>query len=247
MIIITAVLMLLTLVDLQLSPVRILIAIAMVTILPGYALTSAIFINTPLGIMEKIAFSCGFSLGMTSLGGVLLNYTRWGIQSVSWIVLLGGISLLAGVFALARMTDTPKEVDLHVVHMPLKLHQILLMVLAAAIMSGAYLYARAGAENRSLPPSTRIWMFWTDETQNNIYVGVQNQERVRMQYRLQLSTLNGQVQEWPAITLEPGATWEFQYEMPQNVAENDYIRAALYKLDSPEQNYREVFLRRIEQ
>ena len=97
--------MLLTLLDLPLSPVRALIAIALVAILPGYALVTSIFVNVPLGIMEKIAFSFGFSLGMTSLGGLLLNYTPWGIQPVSWVVLLGGVSLIASGITLLRIND----------------------------------------------------------------------------------------------------------------------------------------------
>ena len=244
MILITAALMLLTLLDWKLSLVRVLFAIALVTILPGYALTTAIFISTPLGIMEKIAFSFGFSLGMTSLGGLILNYIPWGIQSVSWVVLLGGISLIASVIAIARM-QISKGVDLSVVQVRLRLREIILMVLAAGILGGVYLFARTGAEHRALPPTTRVWILWADDSQSKVLLGVQNQERVPMQYRLQLSTLQGQIQEWDPITLEAGATWEVQYETPPNVAESDMIKATLYRLDTPGRNYREVYLRRV--
>lgn len=243
-ILITAVLMLLTLLDWQLSPVQVMFAIALVTILPGYAITTAIFVNTPLGITEKLAFSCGFSLGMTSLGGLLINYTPWGIQSASWVVLLGGVSIIGNVVALARMKDEA-QVDLRVVHVPLQVKQIVFISLAAAIMIGSYQYARDGAESLSLPATTRIWINWTDETQTNLVLKVQNLENMSMKYQLQISTLGGVVQNWPDITLDPGAVWEDYFEMPPNVAESDFIKAILFRVDSPGNVYREVFLRRV--
>ncbi|MFT3894563.1 MAG: DUF1616 domain-containing protein [Anaerolineales bacterium] len=243
-ILITAALMLLTLLDWKLSPVRVLFAIALVTILPGYALTTAIFINTPLGILEKFAFSCGFSLGIVSLGGILLNFTHWGIQSVSWVILLGGISLIASVVAIVRM-QRAKEIDLSVTQIPLRLRQVVLMALAVVIFGGVYVFARHGAASQSLPSTTRIWILWTDDSHTEAVLGIQNQENVPMQYQLQLSTLQGQVQEWTPIALAPGATWEVHYMVPNNVAESDFFKATLYKLDDPGTVYREVYLKRI--
>jgi uncharacterized membrane protein len=244
MILITAALMLLTLLDWKLSPVRVLFGIALVTVLPGYALMTAIFINTPLGILEKFAFSCGFSLGMVSLGGLLLNYTHWGIQSISWVILLGGISLVASVIAIARMTNET-EVDLSVAQIPLRWRQIVLMVVAAAIFGGVYLFARAGDKSQTLPPTTRIWMLWVDDTHQEVKVGIQNEEVAPVEYKLQLSTLQGNFQEWSSITLQAGETWETSYAAPAAVAASDLIKATLYRLDDPGKVYREVYLRRV--
>jgi uncharacterized membrane protein len=243
-ILVTATLMLLTFIDVNLSPVRVLFAIGLVTILPGYALTTAIFVNTPLGIMEKIAFSFGFSLGMTSLGGLLLNYSRWGIQSSSWVILLGGVAIVASVITLVRMKYMA-GVDLQVARVPFRLNQLFLMILATAIIAGSYVYARAGAENSSLPSATRMWMLWADDSQNGIVLGIENQEKATVQYRLVLSTLQGQIQEWPLIALAPDAVWEIHYETPPSVSEVDFIKATLYRLDSPEDSFRLVYLRRV--
>lgn len=243
MMVITAAVMLLTLLEWDIRPLRILFAVSLVTILPGYALASAIFVDTPLGIMEKVAFSCGFSLGITSLGGLLLNYTDWGIQLTSWVVLLGGISLVANGIALARMRrGGAAGVDLKVIGVPLRLHQIALMALAVVIMSGAYLSSRADAESRPAPPSTLLWMRWTDQTQTGLIISIQNQENLLTSYRLELMTLTGRIQEWPEISLASGEAWETHFA-PPGVEDNDMIRAVLYKLDNPNQIYREVFLR----
>ena len=244
MMVITAAVMLMTLLEWDISPLRVLFAVSLVTILPGYALASAIFVDTPLGVMEKVAFSCGFSLGMTSLGGLFLNYTEWGIQLTSWVVLLGGISLIANGIALARMRrGGVARVDLKVVGVPLRLHQIALMALALIIMSGAYLSARTDAESRSAEPSTLLWIRWIDEAQTEMVIGVQNQENLPVAYKLELAAFAGYIQEWPEIVLASGESWETRVTPPSGVAESDMIRAILYKLDQPNQVYREVFLR----
>lgn len=243
-ILITAVLMLLTLLDLKLSPVRVLFAIVLVTVLPGYALTTAIFTNTPLGTPEKFAFSCGFSLGTVSLGGLLLNYTHWGLRPASWVILLGGISLISSVIAIARMKNE-EEIDLKVGQVPFQITQIIIMAAVAAAFGGVYLFARWGAEKQSVPPTTRVWILWTDDSRTEVALGIQNQEKVPMQYQLQLSTLQGKIEEWDSITLEAGAIWEVRYEVPLNVAERDFIKATLYRADAPGKVYRQVFLRRM--
>ncbi|MFO7537305.1 MAG: DUF1616 domain-containing protein [Chloroflexota bacterium] len=243
-ILLTAVLMLLTLLEWELGFVRVLFAIALVAILPGYALTTVIFVRYPLGFAEKVAFSCGLSLGLAAVGGLLLHFTRWGLQSASWVILLGGITLIANGLALARMTPTAK-VDLSVVHVPLRLHQILLVVLAGIVITGAYLTARAGAENRPVPRYTQVWLLWADEAQAEVTLGMHNHEGVARQYRLQLSTSQGQIQEWPVVTLAAGETWQTHYTPPPPLSDSDFIRATLYRLDIPQDSYREVYLRRI--
>jgi len=243
-ILVTAVLMLLTLLPWELTVVRTLFAVALVTILPGYGMTTAIFVNYPLGFAEKIAFSCGFSLGLAAVGGILLHFTPWGLQSASWIVFLGGITLLGNGVALVRI-GTTAGVDLSVVQISFRPHQLLLMVLAVVVLAGAYLTARAGAENRPVPPYTQTWLLWANEAQTEVKLGIQNREGVSRQYQLQLSTYQGQVQEWPVITLAAGETWETLYPTPPNVTETDFVRATIYRLDAPQDSYREVYLRHV--
>lgn len=244
MILVTAVLMLLTLLEWELSAVRVLFAVALVGILPGYALTTAIFVKYPLGFAEKLAFSCGLSLGLAAVGGLLLHFTPWGLQPASWVIYLGGITVVANALALGRMQQTT-QVDLSVIHVPLRLHQLLLMLLAGIVIMGAYLTARAGAENRPAPQFTQLWLLWADESQSEVQLGIQNQENGIRQYRLVLSTRQGQAQEWPVIALAPGETWQTTFPPPPAVGETDFIKATLYRLEAPQEIYREVYLRRI--
>jgi hypothetical protein len=243
-ILLTAVLMLLILLEWELGWLHIALAVALVAILPGYALTTAIFVRHSISFIEKVAFSAGLSLALAAIGGLFLHFTRWGLQPVSWAALLGGVTPIANVAALFRMKIAPDEVDLSVTEVPLRLHQVALMLLAGLIVTGAYLTARAGAENRPVPPYSQLWILWTDETKSEATIGVHNHELVTRQYRLQLSTRHGFIDEWPVISLAPDTTWEIRYTPPPAVVDDDLIRATLYRLDRPQEHYREVYLRR---
>lgn len=243
-ILITAVLMILILFEWDLGLVRVLFAIGLVTILPGYALTTAIFINYPLGFIEKIAFSFGFSLGLTSLGGIVLHFTPWGMQPVLWVALLGGVALLASFVALLRMA-LGTEVDVSVVQMPFRLSDVILLGLAGLIIVGAYVVAREGALHRPVAPYTQLWLLWEDEEAQVVQVGFHNWEQKEVMYQLELRHSHGRVVQFPPITLPPNTTWQLTHPLPPPVVAQDFIQAALYRLDQPDQIYREAYLRRI--
>jgi uncharacterized membrane protein len=243
MILITAVLMLLTWVEWELGPLRVVFAIVLVAIMPGLALTTAIFIQPPLNFVEKLAVSIGLSLGLVALGGILLHFTALGVQTTSWALFLGGITIIANGVALARTAAT-RQVDSTLISSPVRIPQLILVFLAGLIMVGAFLTAQAGAVNRPVPGYTQLWMVWQDESQQMVILGLQNREKESMRYRLQLSTKQGNVAEWSDITLESGERWQIEYTPPANVTEKDTIRATLYRLDAPDESYRDVYLRR---
>src|SRR3954471_19437230 len=79
--------------------VRVLVALPFALVLPGLALTLALF---PAGVpdgAERLLFSLGLSLAVTALGGLVLHLTLWGLRPASWTLLLGAITLAAGVAA----------------------------------------------------------------------------------------------------------------------------------------------------
>jgi hypothetical protein len=236
--------MILILLDWNLRGLQIIFAIGLVTILPGYSLTTAIFIKHPLSLVEKIAFSAGLSLALAAVGGLFLHFTPWGLQTASWTILLGGVTLVANGLALARMTQTD-NIDLSVSQISVSLPQLLLMLCAGLIITGAYLTARAGAENRPVvPPYTQLWIRWLDDGQAEIEIGLHNHEGTAVAYELHLSTQQGQNETWSQITLPANTTWTTRYPAPDAVADIDIIRATLYRLDAPDTPYRTVYLRR---
>jgi hypothetical protein len=83
--------------------------LALVLVLPGYALTAALFPWSTLSGEKRFLFSLGLSLALTALGGFVLHWTPWGISPESWAVLLGGMTLLGCGIAFARRLGQPAE------------------------------------------------------------------------------------------------------------------------------------------
>jgi len=51
--------------------------------LPGYALIKALFPTKEIDQIERVALSIGMSLALVPITGLLLNYTPWGILSLT--------------------------------------------------------------------------------------------------------------------------------------------------------------------
>src|SRR3954468_21171576 len=82
--------------------VRVLVALPFVLVLPGLALTAALFPTGALDVAERLLFSLGLSLAITALGGLVLQLTPWGLRPASWALLLGLVTLAAGAAAFLR-------------------------------------------------------------------------------------------------------------------------------------------------
>src|SRR5438105_797407 len=69
--------------------VGIVLALPLVFILPGYALTEVLFRKRSLGAPERLLFSIGLSLAIAILSGLILNLLPGGLQAISWALWLG--------------------------------------------------------------------------------------------------------------------------------------------------------------
>src|SRR5258708_6038085 len=77
--------------------IGIILALPLVFVLPGYALTEALFHKRSLDASRRLLFSLGLSLEIAVVSGLILNLLPVGLQAVSWAALLG---LLTVVFSL---------------------------------------------------------------------------------------------------------------------------------------------------
>src|SRR5215831_9505820 len=127
-------------------PGRIL-TLPLVLVLPGYALTSALFPRRTLGVPEHLVFSLSLSMVIVILGGLALNWTPFGLRASSWAVLLGGITLGASVVAFVRRRGQSVSAPgwLRVGNVGLNWRQGLLLGLAALIVCGAVAVSIIGA------------------------------------------------------------------------------------------------------
>lgn len=70
-----------------------LLALPLVFVFPGYALTAVLFPKGGLGFPETVTFSLGLSLAAVIVGGLLINLTPQGLDVLPWTVFLVSVTL----------------------------------------------------------------------------------------------------------------------------------------------------------
>lgn len=103
---------------------RVALAIPLVVLFPGYALTAALFPANPgdqrarrsgpearaaLTDLERLAFSVAASLVVVPLTAFVLSYTRFGIYAITVVPAIGGITVALAVLGFLARLSVPDE------------------------------------------------------------------------------------------------------------------------------------------
>ena len=222
-------------------------ALPLVFLFPGYALTSALFTKQSPGIAECLAFSVGLSLSIVITGGLILNWTPFGLRANSWAVFLGVITLGASTVTLLRRRGQSSSTSewIKIGHLGLTFRQGILLSAAAMIICGAVAISIIGAQRQPFPGFTQFWMLPAGRasTSNTVRLGVKNMEATAMDYRLVINMNNKVVKVWSAIAINQNGTWEATFMLPQvGHGSNAKVEAMLYRKNAPTKIYRFVIL-----
>ena len=223
------------------SPVTLpLLALPLAFLLPGYALTAALFPKGDLGFPETVTFSLGLSLAADIVGGVIINLTSDGLAVLPWTVFLVSVTLGGCAIAVQRRRHLRAPMPSQFV-LGLSVGQALLLGLSVAVVTSALLLVRSQA----VQPSTGFTQLWARPAailgQTAFDLGVYNSESKNMEYQLEVKAGGELVTESFAIALAPGETWKkvLTFQVPVN----GDVQVLLYRLDDPGKIYREVVSR----
>jgi uncharacterized membrane protein len=231
-----------TLMALDDAMLRVILALPLVLVLPGYALAAAIFPKQRLGAPERLLFSVGLSLAVAVLGGLVLNMTPWGLFSGSWAVLLGAITLGASIVALVRWRE-PLLVAVGQSRTGLRAYEVLLISLAALVAVAGLRLVRTPVSPQGFQGYTVLSILPADENARDaVRLGVSSNEFAATSYRLQVKLNDTILREWPAIALAPGEQWETTVVLPTAQAQDERVEALLYRSDAPDMVYRRGLL-----
>jgi hypothetical protein len=93
----------------ELTPVpqvaRLVVGFLLALVLPGYGITSILLKSRTLGLWERLLCVLGFSLVVSILGGLLLNFMPGHLDRSAWAVFDGGFALVCFILASLK---TPK-------------------------------------------------------------------------------------------------------------------------------------------
>jgi hypothetical protein len=234
----------------QLSGVRIPLGILMTLVLPGYALTAALFPNPPLPWIERLTLTSGLSLCSSTLGGL---YVYWGVKSLNaetWMVFLGGITISASLVALFRRTRFSIVKSPHNPNSRFTLLGFLSVVsqglvysLAIVMVISAVQFAQFIAKDQ---PHSEIVQMWMLPDQRNpehwVQLGLTTKTMNPHRFSVVVKRGNDVIKEWPNIQMGSDDQWETNLVLTTPLPGTGPIEAFLYNLDDPNQIYRHVSL-----
>ena len=213
------------------------IGFLMVVFIPGYVFMTALIPQTDQVV--SLLLSLVLSLSIDILGAFILNFTPWGLQPVSWSVLLGVLILVGSFGAALRRRNTIEQATAPKIPSPPLTWKNGLIFGLAALVAVIGIGLVLQNESKVRVEFTQLWAIPADE--NGAYVlniGIKNLERQTMNYDLYADEDGLKVQDWPKIVLAPGETWTGQLafsKRPQNV-----VQLSLTRLDAPSNVYRMV-------
>lgn len=101
--------------DVTVTPIRVVLALPLVLLLPGYALVSALFPEPPtddgpgFGTLERVALSIALSLAIVSMIAYAANFTPYGITLAPIAVTVVTWTVLFSLLGLVRRARRPPE------------------------------------------------------------------------------------------------------------------------------------------
>lgn len=223
------------------DPARAGLALALVLVLPGFALLTAFLPGGTIGGPARLALSLGLSVAVTALVGLILDVTPWGLSTRPWAISLGTIFAVAGAIGWKRRRPRRRSND---VRSTLSLRYGALFGLAALMTVGAIGAARLGAARQPSPGFTQLWLVPEAGNPGIVHLGIHSEEKASVSYQIELTSGTVTIGTWSPIKLAPGATWQTTVFLPpHSVAGNGNVEAKLYRLAEPASVYRWVVLR----
>lgn len=222
---------------------RAVFALPLVLVLPGYALLAAACARSHLGIAEQVLFSLGLSLATTAVGGALLNWSPWGLQTDSWALLLGVVTLGASAVALKRRSARP-TLMLYRLRPLMHGRQAALVGLAALVLGSAIAMGWIGAARQQTPGFTQLWALPASAANQHhaIRLGVKNMEATTMTYEVDIVVNGKDVVKLPHVQAAPQHTWQTTVALPGDVPTGALVDVVLYRASAPGTAYRHVDL-----
>jgi uncharacterized membrane protein/LysM repeat protein len=244
-----------------LGPIRIVLGLPFVLLLPGYVLVAALYPRKgDLDSIERAALSFGLSIAIVPLIGLALNYSPWGIRLnpilafVSLFIVMG-----AGAAVYSRRTVPAEEAFAINVSLPrwsqvglIRIAAVLIVVLCSVGfgMAAAFLATSRGNSERFtefyiLGPGGRAEGYpRTLELGDSLTVilGVVNREGEDAGYRIEATVGGKAAGPTDSLRLEDGQRWEEPVTLAPNQAGNSQeVEFLLYK-DGVDEAYRDVHL-----
>jgi uncharacterized membrane protein len=225
--------------------IRVIAAVPLLFLLPGFALTEAAFADRPPSWPMRPTLTVALSLSVLAIGAVVLQVLPGRFGEASWavwaVLVTLGAALVAGYrrhspnASAARGRRRPRPLP----HVPLP--QAAMLALAALALAATVVLASTVFSAQNAIGYTRLWMLPSQAGARvpHVTIGVENVEHDATVYRLVLDV--GGVRSLRRMHLEPGHSRIWRFRTPRRDAgRRTKVRARLYTARNPYKVYRHV-------
>jgi uncharacterized membrane protein len=218
----------------------------LVSFLPGYAAMRLLRPQAAFSLSYAILV-VGVSFGLCIAGGLVLHLVG-AMNSVSWAVLLGAVTV--GLAIAADQGSTPVPPASQIAEAPPKTivatagvtsKQIALLAASAIAVACAFWVARDAAIARQEFWATEFWIVPRGESPNALTLGVRNREQAPADYAVELTLEGDVVAAWRSIRLRPGESWTTPIDLPVETHAGRRAEAQLFKNNDRQTVYRRVW------
>lgn len=218
------------------------LALPLVFVLPGYALTEALFQKRSLETAQRLVFSLALSLAVVILSGFILNLFPSGLHAQTWTLFLGLLTVVFSFTAILRRTEQSDRVQ--PLRLNLSISAFILFEVATIVAILAILYSTAGVTQQRQPGFTQLWIKPAPQPGNScaIRIGVSSFESTLVTYRIVMTMNSTQIAAWSSISLVPREQWEQIELVNPDASRNAFVEVLLYRLDKPQTVYQKVDL-----
>lgn len=176
------------------------------------------------------------------------------VDIVAGVLLLGGAMLttvVAGWYRRKgrrgdRTTPAPAAGLAHAGLPRLRPGPRLQVVAAAVLLAGAVTISAVSVAQPVASGSTLLWLVPASQggPPRVIHLGITNDEHTRLSYRLDILLDGASLEQWSALALAPGQTWQVTLILPPGTEGiSRTVSADLYRLDAPRTVYQRAQLR----
>lgn len=254
------------------SFLRTYLGVFMVLLLPGYALTGAIFpAKNDLEGLERAMVSLGLSIAIVPILGLALNYTDWGIREIPVLTAISVFTLLMCAIAYYRRSLLPEtealDISFKTVSQNLKsdilkksesavdriLAVFLVLLILASVGSLAYIIGNPKegehfTEFYILGPNKTADNYQTDfitGEKGTFFVGITNHEYRDVKYTLDVKLGNLSLplpENQRQISLADNMTWEEPITFTPTIEGNTKLEFLLFNDTDKTTPYRNLHL-----
>jgi hypothetical protein len=221
-----------------LGALRVVFAVPLALILPGYAITAAAFRSRLPAWPERLPLTLGVSLACLALSSLVLNFVPGGLHGFSWALLLVLVVLLS-CRAAARRRGPARHEPPALSQLKPSRATLVLGLGALTMVAAALILAQLTFDNDRVSGYTQLWIAPPKSSEDSARIGVTSEQQLTRNYRLVIEVEGARS---PLVeTFELGPSDTRLVTIPSSSADSPVgIEAKLYLRSDPEKVYRRV-------